>query len=135
LAIVHRPPIAPITPITPMAASATSSQRRASASVGASIYCARIRMAHALPLTRIFGRRPSSGSLEPLFPETPQRAVGTSETMSSWGITTHPYHGHFGDVPPMLQSLFTPYFQNLVLIPHTCKFLVFFHPNRPYLCA
>jgi hypothetical protein len=28
---------------------------------------------------RVF--RPSSGSLEPLFPETPQRAVGTSETM------------------------------------------------------
>jgi hypothetical protein len=38
-------PIAPITPMAPMAASATL-HRRASASVGASIYCARTRTAH-----------------------------------------------------------------------------------------
>jgi hypothetical protein len=29
----------------------------------------------------------------------------------------------------------TPYSQNLVLIPHSCKFLVFFSPHSYYLCA
>jgi hypothetical protein len=123
--------------------------------VGAQIHCARTRTAHtrfcSATITSyarmFFGHRPSP-TRQPTHVFWPEAiaarwSCGPHVTPASnrrrrcrAGVSRPPTPRALRRCAAYVATMpLTPYFQSLVLISHTCKFLVFFHPNPYYLCA